>query len=220
MSEFVVQFGQGGTPPAIEGRLDAPAFHRNHEPIWQVLGPSLAEVSGAVLEIGSGTGQHAVTYAARTPGLTWYPSDVREAHLVSIAAWRARAGLTNVAEPQPIDLSDPDWTWSPGGELVGMLCINVVHISPWAVSQNLIAGAGRFLRSCGRLFVYGPFMREGRHTAPSNAAFDASLRAQNPDWGVRDVDDLAALAAEHDLSLAAATPMPANNFVLTFARAN
>jgi SAM-dependent methyltransferase len=220
MSQFVVEFGKGGTPPAVEGRLDAPAFHRNHEPIWEIIGPTLAQAHGSVLEIGSGTGQHAVTYAARTPNLTWYPTDIRDAHLTSIAAWRAEAALPNLAEPQRIDLSDPNWTWRPGGELAAMLCINVLHISPWAVSQNLIAGAGRFLKMDGRLFVYGPFMRDGRHTAPSNEAFDASLRAQNPDWGVRDIAALAALAAKHGLALDAATPMPANNFVLTFARAS
>lgn len=218
MSRFVVEFGKGGTPPAVEGRLDAPAFHRNHEPIWQVVGSALAQAQGVVLEIGSGTGQHAVAYAARTPRLTWYPSDISNSHLASIAAWRAQAALSNLAEPQRIDLAQPRWNWSPGGQLAGMLCINVLHISPFTVTQNLITGAGRFLRSDGRLFVYGPFIHDGRHTASSNEAFDASLRAQNPDWGVRDIDALAALAVEHGLELNAATPMPANNFVLTFAR--
>ncbi len=220
MSQFVVEFGKGGTPAAIEGQLDAPAFHRNHEPIWSVIGPALAQVHGSVLEIGSGTGQHAVTYAGRTPNLTWYPSDIYDSHLTSIAAWRAQMVLPNLAEPQRIDLSNPNWMWQPGGTLTAMLCINVLHISPWTVSQNLIPGAGRFLGSDGRLFVYGPFMRDGRHTAPSNEAFDASLRAQNADWGVRDVAALAALAAEHRLRLTAVTPMPANNFVLTFGCAN
>jgi hypothetical protein len=220
MPQFVVEFGRDGTPPAIEGRLDAPAFHRNHEPLWQVLGPHLAQAEGWVLELGSGTGQHVVTYAARTPRLTWYPSDVNDAHLSSIAAWRTHSALPNVAAPQRIDLTDPNWNWEPGGALAAILCVNVLHISPWAVSQNLIAGATRFLASDGHLFVYGPFMREGQHTAPSNATFDASLRAQDPAWGVRDTNDLTALAAEHCLALTTITPMPANNFVLTFARAH
>src|SRR4051794_14982252 len=146
MSQFVVEFGKGGTPPAVEDRLDAPAFHRNHEPIWHIIGPALAQADGSVLEIGSGTGQHAATYAARTPHLTWYPTDTRDAHLTSMAAWRNQAGLPNLAEPQRLDLSDANWTWRPGGELAAMLCINVLHISPWAVSQSLIAGAARFLR--------------------------------------------------------------------------
>ena len=194
MPRFVVEFGKDGTPPAQEGRLDAPAFHRNHEAIWQAIAPFLAAKTGAVLELGSGTGQHAVTYAARTPDVRWYPSDFQDSHLVSIAAWRAHAGLANVAPPQRIDLSDPAWDWQPGGALEAMLCINVLHISPWAVSQNLIAGAGRRLAPGGHLFVYGPFLRDGAHTAASNAEFDASLRARNPDWGVRDTRDLAALA--------------------------
>jgi hypothetical protein len=215
---FVVEFGKDGTPPAEAGRLDAPAFHRNHEPIWQALAPYLAEARGDLLELGSGTGQHAVTYAARTPAITWHPSDLQEPHLASIAAWRAHAGLTNVAPPQRIDLTDAGWTWTPGGVLTAMLCVNVLHISPWSVSQNLISGAGRLLAPNGRLFVYGPFMRNGAHTAASNAEFDASLRARNPAWSVRDTRDLAALGADNGLALADILPMPANNFVLVFAR--
>jgi hypothetical protein len=215
---FVVEFGKDGTPSAEAGRLDAPAFHRNHEAIWQALAPTLAAAHGAVLELGSGTGQHTVTFAARTPALTWHPSDLQESHLASIEAWRAHTSLANVAPPQRIDLTDPAWTWTPGGVLTAMLCINVLHISPWSVSQNLLGGAGRLLAPDGRLFVYGPFKRDGAHTAPSNAEFDASLRARNPDWGVRDTSALAALASANDLALTDIVPMPANNFVLVFAR--
>jgi len=218
MSRFVVEFGKDGTPPAEQGRLDAPAFHRNHDAIWQALAPFLTAKAGAVLELGSGTGQHVVTFAARTPDLTWHPSDLQDSHLASIAAWRAHTGLANVAPPQRIDLADPDWTWQPGGALAAMLCINVTHISPWTVSENLIAGAARHLAPGGRLFVYGPFLRDGAHTAPSNADFDASLRARNAAWGLRDTRDLAALANETGLMLAEIIPMPANNFVLVFAR--
>ena len=218
MSRFVVEFGKDGLPPAEEGRLDAPAFHRNCEPIWQAISP-LLPAEGAVLEIGSGTGQHVTTYAARTPWLTWYPTDILESHLTSIEAWRRNADLTNVQPPQRIDLLDPDWAWIPGGPLAAMLCVNVLHISPWAVSQNLIAGAARLLQPNGKLFVYGPFMRDGAHTAASNATFDASLRAQNSAWGVRDTRDLAALASAHKLLLADVIAMPSNNFLLVFARA-
>lgn len=218
MSRFVVEFGKDGTPPADEGRLDAPAFHRNHEPIWQVLSSFLAAKSGAVLELGSGTGQHTVTYAARTPNLTWHPSDLQDTHLASIQAWRAHARLGNVAPAQRIDLADPTWRWTPGGPVAAMLCINVLHISPWDVARNLIAGAGRILTRDGRLFVYGPFMRDGAHTAPSNAEFDASLRARNAAWGVRDIADLDRLARDAGLSSAAITAMPANNYVLAFTR--
>jgi hypothetical protein len=125
--------------------------------------------------------------------------------------------------PQRIDLTVPDWNWraddDASGPLAAMLCINVLHISPWRVAQNLFSGAGRLLRADGHLFIYGPFMRDGAHTAPSNAAFDAALRAENPEWGVRDVRDLCTLADEAGLSLFEISPMPANNLVLAFARA-
>jgi SAM-dependent methyltransferase len=221
MPDFVVEFGNTGKPPAPDGRLDSPAFHRNHEPIWSAIGDTLSGQTGNVLELGSGTGQHIATFARRTPRLTWWPSDLNPRHLASIAAWRQHESLGNLHAPQRIDLSDPDWTWQQdgqaGGALAAMLCINVLHISPWRVSENLIAGAARLLRGGGRLFVYGPFMRDGAHTAPSNAAFDASLRAQNPAWGVRDLHDLRALAAPAGLTLADMLPMPANNLVLVFA---
>ena len=219
MARFVVEFGKDGTPPPEEGRLDAPAFHRNAEPLWQALSPRLPS-EGALLEIGSGTGQHAALYARRVPHLSWYPSDIYDSHLASIAAWRQQAGAANLQQPQRVDLTDADWTWSPGGRLAAMLCVNVLHISPWRVSENLFAGAGRLLDAGRTLFVYGPFMRDGAHTAPSNAAFDASLRAQNSAWGVRDIRDLDRLAVASGLAPAEIVEMPANNFVLVFARAN
>ncbi len=220
MPEFVVDFGKLGKVPD-EGRLDAPAFHRNHEAIWAAIAGYLASAQGDVLEVGSGTGQHAATYAARTPHLTWWPSDVLPSHLASIEGWRRQAGQANLRAPQRIDLSDPAWTWSGrrADALAAILCINTLHISPWRVSENLFAGAGRLLRPDGRLFIYGPFKRDGEHTAPSNAAFDAKLRAENPDWGVRDVADLRALAENCGLMLVEAAPMPANNLELVFARA-
>jgi SAM-dependent methyltransferase len=223
MVKFVVEYGKSGTaPPTPDGRLDAPTFHRNHEPIWSAIGVFLASQTGDVLELGSGTGQHAVTYARRAPHLTWWPSDIYESHMASIAAWRAHESLPNLRPPQRIDLGAPEWTWQrdghAGGKLAAMLCVNVLHISPWAVAENLIGGAGRHLAGDGRLFVYGPFMRDGQHTAPSNAEFDASLREANPDWGVRDVADLSALARRAGLALEDIVPMPANNLVLAFAR--
>lgn len=221
MPKFVVDFGSAGAPPQADGRLDAPAFHRNHEPIWSAVAPYLEGQRGDVLEVGSGTGQHAVAFASRASHLTWWPSDINPDHLASIAAWRAHAGLANLRAPQRIDLNDPSWTWTGDGadRLAAILSINVLHIAPWAVSRNLISGAGRLLHSGGWLFIYGPFMRDGTHTAPSNERFDQSLRAENPDWGVRDIRDLAALAAEAGLSLSQIVPMPANNHVLVFTRA-
>lgn len=221
MAEFVVEFGKKGA--ASNGGLDAPAFHRNHEAIWSAIGPFLSAQSGNVLELGSGTGQHVITFAARTPRLMWWPSDVYPSHLSSIEAWRRHADLANVRAPQRIDLADAAWRWNAdsntGDKLAAMLCINVLHISPWAVTENLFAGAGRFLDDGSRLFVYGPFKRDGEHTAPSNVAFDASLRAENPAWGVRDVADLDLLAQSAGLTAAEIAPMPANNLVLAFTRA-
>jgi len=222
MAEFVVEYGKTTAPAQSDGRLDAPAFHRNHEAIWSAIGGFLATQSGDLLEIGSGTGQHAAAFAPCAPAMTWWPSDIHESHLKSIAAWRTYLGIANLRPPQHIDLSNPDWSWTGdagrNAPLAAILCINVLHISPWDVSKNLFAGAGRFLRKHGRLFVYGPFRRDGAHTSPSNAVFDASLRAENPEWGVRDVSDLNGLAKSAGLTEAEISPMPANNLVLAFAR--
>jgi SAM-dependent methyltransferase len=223
MTKFVVEFGNVGKPPEADGRLDAPAFHRNHDPIWAVLAPYLRGQAGDALEVGSGTGQHIVEFARKTPALVWWPSDASEKHLASIAAWRRHANLPNLRPPQRIDLSDPDWRLDgyelcASGGLVAIICINVLHIAPWRVSVGLFGGAGRYLRAGGRLFVYGPFMRDGAHTAPSNAAFDQSLRAQNGEWGVRDIADLSSLAEKNNLKIADIAAMPANNLVLIFQR--
>ncbi len=222
MPQFVVDFGSLGAPPAPDGRLEAPAFQRNHEPIWASISGFLQTARGDVLEIGSGTGQHAVAFARRAPQLTGWPSDMAPAHLASIDGWRRQARLANLRAPQRVDLTDPAWTWTgdegDGNALTAILCVNVLHIAPWRASQNLFARTGALLRPGGRLFIYGPFKRAGRHTAPSNAAFDATLRAENQDWGVRDVDDLNALARAAGLSRPEILVMPANNLVLSFAR--
>ena len=172
MAEFVVDFGKSGAPPASDGRLDGPAFHRNHDAIWSALSSYLHGQTGNALELGSGTGQHITAFARLTPHLTWWPSDIYPRHLDSIAAWRRHAALSNLRAPQRIDLADPAWSWTAngqaGGDLAAMLCINVLHIAPWRVSQSLFAGAGRQLRGGGALFVYGPFKRDGAHSAPSN----------------------------------------------------
>lgn len=222
MAKFTVEFGTDGlTRAAADGRLDAPAFHRNHEPIWSAISGFLDGKTGPVLELGSGTGQHAVEFARRSPRLTWWPSDIIASHLNSIAAWQREAALPNLRTPQSIDLMDPAWTWygeAGADRLTAILCINVLHISPWRTAENLMAGARRTLRDGGYLFLYGPYKRGGEHTAPSNLAFDESLRARNPDWGVRDVDDVTALARSNGLTLAKIVPMPANNLVLVFER--
>ncbi len=223
MTPSVTEFGRDGRPAQPDGRLDAPAFHRNHQPIWAVLEKFLAGRSGDVLEAGSGTGQHVVYFARQNPGLIWWPSDLSAAHLKSIAAWRAAAGLPNIRPPQRIDLSDPAWSVAASdghapGKLLALVCANVIHIAPWRVAEGLVAGAARHLREDGRLFLYGPFKRDGHHTAVSNAVFDTSLREQDPEWGVRDVGDVASLAEGVGFSLAEIFEMPANNLILMFAR--
>jgi SAM-dependent methyltransferase len=218
---FVVEFGRDSAPAEADGRLDAPAFHRNHAPIWAVLCGFLAGKRGDVLELGSGTGQHVIEYAKHMPDITWWPTDLNDSHLKSIAAWRAHAGLPNIRAPARLDLCDPEPAWREYGlpsDLLATFCANVIHIAPWAVAEGLFALAARRLTSDGRLFLYGPFMRNGDHTAPSNAEFDATLRARNPEWGVRDTRDLDGLAAANGLRRIDMVAMPANNFILVFER--
>ena len=226
MAEYVVEFGKDGRPVEPDGRLDAAAFHRNHEPIWAVLQKFLVGKSGDVAEVGSGTGQHVVHFAKHTPDIIWWPSDLNERHLKSIEAWRAHTGLPNIRPPLRIDLTDPAWCpamhddGSGPAELLAVFCANVIHIAPWRVAEGLFAGAGRYLRSDGRLFLYGPFKREGKHTAMSNAVFDTSLREQDADWGVRDIVDIEKLAAGVGLALVETVQMPANNMILVFGRSD
>ncbi len=201
-------------------RLDAPAFHRNYAPIWSVLAPYLQERQGDVLELGSGSGQHLVEFARRAPQINWWPSDIDAASLHSIAGWREHAQLANLQPSLRIDIAQANWS-AENGKLppfLAILCFNVIHIAPWQVAHGLFAGVAQHLSGDGRLFLYGPFMRDGKHTAPSNAAFDASLRRQNPQWGVRDLRDVAALAGRCGLALAEIVKMPANNLTLMFER--
>jgi SAM-dependent methyltransferase len=223
VAEYVVEFGRDGRPVEADGRLDAAAFHRNHQPIWQILQKFLDGKSGDALEAGSGTGQHVVHFARQNPDIVWWPSDLNQAHLNSIEAWRTHAALSNVRPPLRIDFSDPQWipATQDGGvlpKLLAVFCANVIHIAPWRVAEGLFAGAGNFLRADGRLLLYGPFKREGKHTALSNAVFDASLRERDSEWGVRDIADLQKLAERAGLALCEIAEMPANNQILTFER--
>jgi SAM-dependent methyltransferase len=223
MAGYVVEFGKDGGKIEPDGRLDAAAYHRNHQAIRAVLRGFLAGQPGDAVEAGSGTGQHVVDFARDFPEITWWPSDLNEQHLKSIAAWRAHAGLSNIRAPLTIDLSDPSWCaemrdGSGPGALLAVFCANVIHIAPWRVAEGLFAGAGRYLRPDGRLLLYGPFKRDGRHTAVSNAVFDSSLRENNPEWGVRDIADLERLADNFGLTLRETVEMPANNLTLMFKR--
>jgi hypothetical protein len=223
MAEYVVEFGKDGRRIEPDGRLDAAAYHRNHQPIRAVLLRCLAGKSGDVVEAGSGTGQHVVDFARHMPDIVWWPSDINEQHLRSIVAWRAHAGLQNIRPPLRVDLSDPAWCpamqdGSGPANLLAVFCANVIHIAPWRVAEGLFAGAGRYLREDGRLLLYGPFKRNGKHTSVSNAVFDTSLRERDGEWGVRDIAELERLAVSARLALTEIVEMPANNLILLFER--
>ncbi len=219
---FALEFGKDGLPPADpDGRLDAPAFHRNHDAIAPALTSFLQGRAGDVLEIGSGTGQHAVAFASRLPSIAWWPTDLSDSHLRSIEAWRKHEKLDNVKPPVRLDASAADWRLNQLGlpsAFTAMFCANVIHIAPWAVAEGLFAGASRHLMPRGRLYLYGPFKRDGVHNAASNAAFDESLRGRDPSWGVRDVADVKKLAAANNLEFSGLAEMPSNNAILTFER--
>jgi SAM-dependent methyltransferase len=192
----------------------APAVARNREPILAVLRRVLP-AQGTVLEIASGTGEHAVHFAAALPGLTWQPTDPDPDALRSIAAWRAMTKLPNVLPPIELDVTSQTW---PVARADAVVCINMIHISPWRATEGLMAGAERLLSAGGVLFLYGPYKEGGRHTAPSNEAFDADLRSRNPEWGVCDLDDVKSLAGKHGLDFVERVAMPANNLSVVFRR--
>jgi SAM-dependent methyltransferase len=191
----------------------APATARNREPIREVLAVHLP-ARGHVLEIASGTGEHAVHMARAFPGLAWQPTDRDPAALASIEAWRAEAALPNLAPPIALDVTAPAW---PVTEADAIVCINMIHIAPWEAALALFDGAARTLPAGGVLYLYGPYRWDGA-TAPSNEAFDRSLRERDPRWGVRDVRDLEAAAGARGLRLAHTVAMPANNHSLVFER--
>jgi hypothetical protein len=194
--------------------LTAPAVARNRDPILTVLREVLP-AAGTVLEIASGTGEHAIHFAAALPHLVWQPSDPDAQARSSIAAHAMQAGLANLLPPLELDAAAPVWPVTRADALVS---INMIHISPWRATQGLMAGAARVLPAGAPLYLYGPYRRHGQHTAPSNAAFDESLRARDPEWGVRDLDEVVALAAGHGLALQRSVAMPANNLSVIFRR--
>ncbi|MGF6552159.1 SAM-dependent methyltransferase [Paraburkholderia youngii] len=195
-----------------DARQHSPSAERNREPILAVLRDALP-ARGRVLEIASGTGEHAIWFAGALPGLDWQPSDADEEARESIAAWTAHAGLANVRAPLALDVHQPDWGVDA---LDAVVCINMIHISPWSAAQALIDGAGRRLVDGGVLYLYGPYRRGGAHTAPSNEAFEQWLKSRNPDWGVRDMEAVVALGDAAGLTCERLVAMPANNFSLVF----
>lgn len=223
--------------PSGDARRCAPATERNRSAILQVLTQVLPD-SGRVLEVASGTGEHALFFAQHLPHLIWQPSDLSAEMRASIDAWRGRQLLPNLRASIAVDACQPIWpveaatnVTETAGEnvteeredsneppIVAIANINMIHISPWNACLGLMAGAGRILPPDGILYLYGPFQREGAHTAPSNAAFDTSLRDRNPDWGVRDLEEVVAVARQHHLHLIDIVQMPANNLSVIFQR--
>ena len=201
-------------PAGANERRSAPAALRNREPIAEVLADWLPK-SGTVLEVASGTGEHAIWFAERFPDLDWQPSDTHSGALASIAAWRDAAGLANLRAPVVIDASADDW---PVASADAVLNINMAHISPWVASLGLIEGASRILPVGGPLILYGPWLKDDIETAPSNLAFDADLKARDPEWGLRRVEDFATAAAQKGLVLTDWRQMPANNLMMLFER--
>ena len=199
---------------AADPRICRPHAVRNRDPILEVLRRALPP-QGSVLEIASGSGEHAAYFAERLPSLTWQPTDPDPQALASIAAHRAAAGVANLLPPLQLDVHAERW---PVERADAIVCCNMIHIAPWSACEGLISGAARVLPAGGILYLYGPYKIGGRHTAPSNAAFDADLQARNPQWGIRDLGDVIALAERCGFALAETVPMPANNLSAIFRR--
>jgi SAM-dependent methyltransferase len=202
-------------PETSDRRLYFPHVARNREPILEVLRRVLPP-QGLVLEIASGGGEHAAYFASNLSDVIWQPTDANSEMFESIAAHRAAAGVTNLLAPLHLDVTSGQW---PVERAEATVCCNMVHISPWAATEGLMAGAGRTLPRGGLLYLYGPYKIDGHHTAPSNQDFDTRLRAQNPLWGVRDLTDVSDLAKLNGLALEETVPMPANNLSVIFRRA-
>ncbi|NQW49610.1 MAG: DUF938 domain-containing protein [Rhodospirillales bacterium] len=195
-------------------KREAPAAARNRQPILDVLQPRLP-ARGLVLEIASGTGEHVVHYAAARPGLVFQPSDPDAGARASIDDWVRTLGLDNVQPALEIDVTKSTW---PVERADAVLCCNMIHIAPWEAAVGLVTGAARLLPSGGVLFLYGPYRRGGRHTSPSNEAFDSDLKRRNSAWGVRNLEDVIELAESRGFSAPEIVEMPANNLSLLFKR--
>jgi SAM-dependent methyltransferase len=200
---------------SADPRLRAPSALRNRDAILAVLRDVLPP-SGLVLEVASGSGEHAVHFAGALPSLAFQPSDPAPDALASIAAWAAESGLPNLRPPLLLDAAAEDW---PIAAADAILCINMIHISPWSATEGLFRQAGRLLTPGSPLCLYGPYRRPGRPLEPSNAAFDESLRGRDPAWGLRDLDAVAALAAANGFGAPEVIEMPANNLSVIFRKA-
>ncbi|PWC28464.1 DUF938 domain-containing protein [Teichococcus aestuarii] len=196
-------------------RISSPAALRNRDPILAVLRRHLPP-AGLLLEIASGGGEHAVHFAAHLPGWTVQPTDPTPEARASLAARLAETGLPNLRPPLALDVRAPDW---PVTRADAVLCVNMIHIAPWAATPALMAGAARCLPPGAPLLLYGPYRRGGAHTAPGNAAFDESLRQRDPEWGVRDLEAVTAAAVAAGFRPGPVEEMPANNLMPLFHRA-
>jgi hypothetical protein len=202
-----------------DARLHSPAAERNRGPILAALQSVLptATTTSSMLEIASGTGQHAAYFAAAFPGWQWWPTDAHAPSLASIAVWCAE--LNNVAAPVHLDVLAPHWAGVPN-QVTAIYCANLLHIAPWASCAGLMQGAARHLTTTGLLLIYGPFIVDGESLASSNAAFDADLRSRDPAWGLRRLADVSTQAQAAGLRLRERRDMPANNLLLVFERAH
>ena len=199
-----------------DGRLHWPAPARNKDVILDVLRevlPGALTPGGTILEIGAGSGQHTTHFAPQFPDAVWQATDPDPLHLKSIQAWFTEGGVTNAAKPLYLDTREQPW---PVSRADALLCINMIHISPWESCQQLFRGAGEILSGHGILYLYGPFSVGGRHSAPSNAVFSQSLKARDPTWGVRDLDEVTALAEKNGLTLDKTVDMPSNNLSVIY----
>jgi hypothetical protein len=210
-----LRYGRGMLDAPPPGARVAPAVSRNREPILEVLRAHLP-ARGLVLEIAAGTGEHAVHFAAALPHLQWLPADADPEALTSIAAWRAQCGPANLLSPHKLDAADPaSWNLE---RVDAIVCINMIHIAPRVATEGLIRGAAHVLPPGAPLILYGPFIEPGLDTAPSNVAFDHSLRSRNPEWGLRNITEVSEMASRQGLVLHARVPMPANNLSLVYRR--
>lgn len=202
---------------AVDQRMFSPSAARNSAPILAVL-KQVLPTHGKVLEIGCGTGEHAVCFAEAMPNLTWLPSDPDPGSRISTASWITFKGSSGVLPPLDLDVCAAEWNVGTLAPFDAIVSINMVHIAPWSATLGLFSGASRLLRAGGLVFLYGPFMRNGLHTSRSNADFDASLKDRNPFWGLRDIADLERVAQASGLRLRERIEMPANNMSLIFSR--
>ncbi|MEE3000168.1 MAG: DUF938 domain-containing protein [Pseudomonadota bacterium] len=203
-------------------RIDTPAFHRNCIYILEILKKELGQGRGNILEVASGSGQHCLEFARELPDYVFWPSDINSDHMESIEEWQKTENTKNLRSPIKLDVVDFDWHLdifiSPEIMFEAIINVNMVHIAPIEAAEGLFRGSGQYLKKGGKLILYGPFKKNGRHVAQSNQQFDDALRAKNYEWGVRDISELSAFGKSYNLKFSHLVPMPSNNFMLIYCR--